>query len=270
MGRMDGKVVVISGAARGQGREHARLLAAEGADIVAFDICEPLAHPDYPGASWEDLVETQGIVVGLGRRCLISKTDARDLAGMRELADRAVQEMGRIDALVVNHGIWVVGENSWTTPEDSWQESIDVLLTGAWKTTAAFVPKIIEGGRGGAVVLTSSVLGKRGAPGGAAYSAAKHGVLGLTRTLAWELGDHLIRVNAVCPGAIGTTMTLGGPTVERMTEVWPRSMSLDRGLVNHDWMHPSEVSKSVLFLLSDDAANITGTEIMVDAGWNAF
>jgi (+)-trans-carveol dehydrogenase len=270
MGRLDGKVVVISGAARGQGREHAVQMAREGADVVGFDICAPLRFPDHPGASPEDLAETQRLVEAEDRRCLVKQVDARDLTGLRALADEAMSEFGHIDTLVVNHGIWVVSESSWTLEEESWQESIDVLLTGAWKTTSAFIPKILEGGRGGSVILTASVNGLRAQPGASAYTAGKHGVIGLMKSLAWELGEHKVRVNAVCPGSIATRMTQEGGTVEKSAKIYPRFFETDRGLVNHDWMHPSVISKAMIFLASDDSENITGTEMIVDGGWNTF
>lgn len=270
MGRLEGKVVAISGAARGQGREHAVRMAQEGADVVAFDICRPLRFPLHPGSDLADLEATQRLVESEDRRCLIKLVDARDLPALRVLADEAYAEFGRIDTLVVNHGIWAVSENAWTMDEALWEESIDVLLTGAWKTTAAFIPKILEGGRGGSVILTSSVNGIRPQPGASAYTAAKHGVLGLMRTLAWELGQHRVRVNAVCPGAISTPMTQEGGTLAAMHEVYPRWFGVDRGLITSEYMHPSVISKAMIFLASDDSENITGTELVVDAGWSIF
>ncbi|CAB5032928.1 MAG: mycofactocin-coupled SDR family oxidoreductase [Actinobacteria bacterium] len=270
MGRFTGKVAVVSGAARGQGRAHALQFAREGADIVAFDVCEPLKFPDHPGASMADLEETQRLVEAEGRRCIATKTDARDLAALRALADRAYSELGRVDVLVVNHGIWVVAPNSWDLTEESWQESIDVLLSGAWKVTAAFIPKIIEGGRGGSIVLTSSANGTKPQPGAVAYTASKHGVIGLMRTLAWELGPMGIRVNTVNPGSVATRMTQEGGTVEKSTELYPRFFTNDRSLLPIGWMPPETISKAVAFLASDDAENITGVDLPVDAGWTNF
>ena len=270
MGRLLGKVAVVSGAARGQGREHALHLAREGADIVAFDICEPLKYPDHPGASLADLEETGRLVEAEGRRCLTARVDARDLTGLRELADRTVVEFGRVDVLVVNHGIWVVASNSWDLEEDSWQESIDVLMTGAWKVTAAFIPKILDGGRGGSIILTSSAMGTKPQPGAIAYTAAKHGVIGIMRTLAWELGPLGVRVNAVSPGSVASLMTQEGGTVEKSTEMYPRFFTNDRSLLPVGWMPPATISKAVVFLASDDAEHITGIDLPVDAGWTNF
>lgn len=270
MGRFEGKVAVVSGAARGQGRAHAVALAREGADIVAFDICEPLMYPDHPGASWDDLEESQKLIEAEGVRCIAAKTDARDLAGLRGLAARAVAELGRVDVLVVNHGIWVVAPNSWELTEESWQESIDVLLSGAWKVTAAFIPAILAGGRGGSIVLTSSAMGTKPQPGAVAYTSAKHGIIGLMRTLAWELGPLGVRVNAVSPGSIASPMTQEGGTVEKSTEFYPRFFTNDRSLLPVGWMPPETISKAVAFLASDDAEHITGVDLNVDAGWTCF
>src|ERR1700733_3349742 len=213
MGRMDGKVAVISGAARGQGRAHAVTLAREGASIVAFDTCDAFKHVLYPPATEADLEETARLVEAHGRPCLAVKADARDLRALTDLAADTVSRFGRIDALVVNHVIWAIAANSWELEEESWQESIDVLLSGAWKVVKAFVPHMLDNEDGGAIVLTSSGNGVRPQPGAIAYSAAKAGIINMMKVLAWELGPHRIRVNTVNPGAVETDMALGG-TVE--------------------------------------------------------
>jgi (+)-trans-carveol dehydrogenase len=269
-GRLTGKVAVVSGAARGQGRAHAVALAREGATIVAFDICEPLRTPMHPGASTEDLEETARLVEAEDQRCLSAKVDARDLSGLQTLADQAMAEFGRIDVLAVNHGIWAISENSWTLEEADWQESIDVLLTGAWKVTKAFIPKIIKGGRGGSVILTASVMGQHPQPSSVAYTCAKHGVLGLMRTLSWELGDYMIRVNAVLPGSVASRMTQEGGTVEKSAGWQPRFFGTDRALLPYGWMPPEVISKAVVFLASEEAVAITGVAMPVDAGWSNF
>ncbi len=270
MGRLDGRVAVISGAARGQGRAHAVALAREGASIVAFDICEPLRTPRHPAATEEDLQETVRLVEAEDQQCLAVKADARDLAALTALAGDAAARFGRIDVLVVNHGIWAIEENSWVLSEEDWQESMDVLLTGAWKVTKAFIPKIIEGGRGGSVILTSSVMGRHPQPSSVAYTVGKHGVLGLMRTLSWELGAQRIRVNAIMPGAISTRMTQEGGTVEQSAEWQPRFFGTDRSLLPVEWMPPEVISKAMVFLASDDADHITGVALPVDAGWSNF
>lgn len=270
MGRLDGKVAVVSGAARGQGRAHALRLASEGADIVAFDICAPLRTPRHTNATQEDLARTVELVEDLDRRCLSAQVDARDLAGLEALAEQTIVEFGRVDALIVNHGIWAIGPSSWQLEEADWQESIDVLLTGAWKVTKAFVPKMIEAGNGGSIVVTSSAMGKHAQPGSIAYTAAKHGLLGVMRTLAWELGSESIRVNAIMPGSIETSMTQTGDTVEQSAEWYPRFFGTDRSLLPVGWMNPEVIANAAAFLVSDDAEFITGVALPVDAGWTAF
>jgi (+)-trans-carveol dehydrogenase len=270
MGRMDGKVVVISGAARGQGRAHAVTLAREGASIVAFDICEKLEHPLTPGATEEELAETMRLVEEQDQRCITAKADARDSAALTALADRAISEFGHIDTLVVNHGIWTVAENSWVLEEDVWQENIDVMLTGAWKVCKAFIPRIIDGGKGGSVVLTSSANGVTPQPGAIAYCAAKAGVIMMMKVLSKELGPHNIRVNTVNPGGIATPMLLEGGTVERALELHPDYIGNNRMSLPAEWLEPEVISNAVLWLTSDEAAFVTGTMIPVDAGWNNF
>ncbi|MGD9712883.1 MAG: mycofactocin-coupled SDR family oxidoreductase [Thermomicrobiales bacterium] len=270
MGRLDGKVAAISGAARGQGRAHAVECAREGAAIVAFGICGPRRSPRHPGAPEQDLEETVRLVEELDQRCLAAKVDARDLSALTELADQTVAKFGRLDAVVVNHGIYAVEENSWVLTEEDWDESIDVLLTGAWKVTKAFIPKIIEAGNGGSVSLTSSAMGTHPQPSAVAYTAAKHGVIGLMRTLAWELGSERIRVNAVMPGSIASPMTQEGDSIEKATAWHPRFYGTDRSLLPVGWMEPEVISKAMVFLASDDAEHITGVALPVDAGWTNF
>ncbi|OBF37418.1 short-chain dehydrogenase [Mycolicibacterium peregrinum] len=270
MGRLSGKVAVISGAARGQGRAHAITMAREGAAVVAFDICEPLTSPMHPASTWKDLEETRALVEELGGQCLISKTDARDLAGLKQLAADAVDRFGRVDVLIVNHGIWAIAPNSWSVDEEDWQESVDVLLTGAWKVTKAFIPAILDGGRGGSIILTSSAMGQKPQPGSVAYTVAKHGVLGLMRTLSWELGAESVRVNALMPGTIATPMTQEGGTVEQSVEYFPRFFTTDRSLLPASWLSPQAIADAALFLASDDSAFISGVAIPVDAGWSNF
>ena len=270
MGRLEGKVAVVSGAARGQGRAHALRLASEGADIVAFDICEPFRTPRHTGATSEDLAETARLVEDMDRRCLSAEVDARDLPALTALAEQTVAEFGRVDALIVNHGIWAIEKNSWELDEADWQESIDVMLTGAWKVTKAFIPPMIEAGNGGSIVLTSSAMGQHAQPGSIAYTAAKHGILGVMRTLAWELGPESIRVNAIMPGSIHTSMTQTGGTVEKSAEWYPRFFGTDRSLLPVGWMDPVVIANAAAFLVSDDAAFVTGVAMPVDAGWSAF
>ncbi len=270
MGRLDGKVAVISGAARGQGRAHAVTLAREGASIVAFDICAGFEHVLTPPATRADLEETKRLVEEHQQRCIVAPVDARDLPALLELADRAISELGRVDILAVNHGVWSVAPSTWELDESAWQESIDILLTGTWKVCRAFLPKIIEGGRGGSVVLTSSANGLTAQPGAVAYCAAKAGILNMMKVLAWECGEHMIRVNAVCPGAVATPMSQQGGTIERSEQWWPRYITTRRNLLPIDWQPSESISDAVLWLASDEARYVTGVALPVDAGWTSF
>lgn len=237
MGRLDGKVIVISGAARGQGRAHAVTFAREGATVVGFDICGPLDFPTTPASTTEDLDETRYLVEKHGNPSLFVKLDARDLTGLQQLADVVFDQFGRVDGLAINHGIWTVAPNSWELEEANWQESIDVLLTGPWKICKAFVPKILEGDRGGSIVITGSVNSIVPMPSAAAYTAAKHGLVGLGRVLAIELGSHHVRVNLVLPGAIGTPMLTDGGTMERGISYQPEWWAnTDRSMIP---LHPT-------------------------------
>ncbi|ALL85665.1 short-chain dehydrogenase (plasmid) [Pseudonocardia sp. EC080619-01] len=267
MGRLDGKVAVVSGAARGQGRAHAVRLAQEGADIVAFDVCDAFAYTRAPAATLGELEETAAQVEALDRRCRVEKLDARDLTGLTALADAAAADFGRVDILVVNHGIWTVDRNSWELPEESWQESIDVLLTGAWKVQKAFVPKIIAGGRGGSVVFTSSVNAVVPQPGAVAYCAAKSGMQMLMKVLAHELGPHEIRVNTVNPGSVDTPIREGG-NFEKSLEYWPYvfGQGSRQVLGGSTERPPSIIADAVAWLVSDEARFVTGALIPVDAG----
>jgi (+)-trans-carveol dehydrogenase len=268
MRRMDGKVAVVSGAARGQGRSHAVTLAREGASIVAFDICEPLKYPKHPGATEADLVETVRLVEEQDQRCIGVKCDARDAKGLRALADRTISEFRRVDTIAINHGIWVVDANAWEVEEESWRESIDVLLTAPWLVARAFIPKMIEAGNGGSIIFTASSMGVDPQPGAVAYTAAKHGVMGLMKTLAWECGPHDIRVNAVMPGSTDTPMFAEGETFERAKAFWPRYFSTNRNLLPdaEGAQPPSSISNAVLFLASDEGKYITGVGLPVDRG----
>ncbi len=275
MGRLDGRVAVISGAARGQGRAHAETLAREGAHIVAFDLCEPFEHPVHPGATEEDLAETGRLVQAQDRLCLTSKTDARDSEGLAKLAAEAMDQFGRIDVLVVNHGLWVSAPNSWELEEDSWQESLDVLLTGSWKVCKAFIPALIEGGRGGSIILTGSANAVQPQPGAVAYTAGKHGQAGLMKVLALELGPHNVRVNQVNPGAINTPILHGG-AIERSLEFYPNHFSYNRNVLPEEIFdktvmgatQPAQsISDAVLWLASDESRFVTGIMLPVDGGW---
>jgi (+)-trans-carveol dehydrogenase len=271
MGRLDGKVALITGGGRGQGRSHAQLLAREGADIVVTDICEPIpAVAPYDTATQDDLDTTAKLVENLDRRCLAIKADARSSAEMKRVVDTAVAEVGRIDVLAVNHGVAI--NLPWDQQTDTvWDTVIENNLSAVWRVARAVVPQMISQGSG-SIIFTASTAAVTPYPSLSAYSAAKTGVLGLMRSLATELGPHTIRVNAVLPGNTGTPMLHsqsvldmfnGGPggTVEKMQ--FPSQATM---LLPIPWLEPEDISAAVLFLASDDARHITGVALPVDGG----
>ncbi|MEU7810930.1 mycofactocin-coupled SDR family oxidoreductase [Pseudonocardia sp. NPDC049154] len=269
MGRLDGKVALITGAARGQGRSHALAMAREGAEIVALDICEQIDSVQYGLATEDDLKETVSQVEALDRRVLARKVDARDQAGLDAAVAEALSEFGHIDVVAINHGIWTRGP-LWDLPEQSWQDTIDMNLTAVWKTLKAVAPHLRER-RGGSVIITSSVNGVEGQAGSAHYTAAKHGALGLMKAAAMEFAPYRVRVNAIMPGFVDTSMTNwqgawdmtsgheGGTREEH--EVAARHWHVFGGL-----MQPSDISGAVVFLASDESSRITGIEMPVDSG----
>src|SRR5215208_2638668 len=178
-GRVEGKVAFVTGAARGQGRSHAVRLAQEGADIIAVDICQPFADSPAPPATPEDLAETADLVKALDRRIVTAEVDVRDYDALKAAVDSGVEQLGRLDIIVANAGIGNGGATLDKTSEHDWQDMIDVNLGGVWKTVKTGVPHLLSGGRGGSIVLTSSVGGLKAYPHTGHYIAAKHGVVGL-------------------------------------------------------------------------------------------
>lgn len=272
MTKLDGKVALVTGGARGQGRSHALTLAREGADIVVCDIAAQLPTVPYPLASMDDLAETADLVEDIGRRCLAVQADVRDGGQMRSLAERAISEFGGIDILLANAGIESFGK-AWEITEEQWDEMISVNLTGVWESCKAVIPHMMERGRG-AIVITSSVAGLKGLLHEAHYGAAKHGVVGLMRTLANELAPHGIRVNTVHPSSVDTpiiknqamyTLFSGGDEDATLEEVTPAFRALN--LLDIPWMEPEDISNAVLWLVSDEARYVTGVTLPVDAGF---
>lgn len=272
MGKLDGKVAFITGAARGQGRSHALKLASEGADIIAVDICSQVDSVGYPLATEDDLAETVKQVEALDRRIVASKADVRDTAQLTKAVDDGVAELGRLDIVLANAGIATFGPLEDLT-DDIWDEMIGINLTGVFKTVRAAVPHIKAGGRGGAIVLTSSTAGIKGLANLAHYVAAKHGVVGLVKTFANELAPFDIRVNSVHPTSVNTDMIhnsetyklflpdTANPTREEAAEVFKTLNALPI-----DWVEPVDISNAIAFLVSDDARYITGVQLPVDAG----
>ena len=272
--RVKGKVAFISGLARGQGRSHAMRLAEEGADIIGIDLCEDIPeNPPYHGSTEEDLAETIRLIEGLDRRIIAKKGDVRDYDAVKSVIDEGVAEFGRLDIVAANAGI---GSKPFTVDEITaaqWDEMIGINLTGVFHACKASIPHIVAGGNGGSMILTSSVTGQRGYAHYGHYNAAKHGVLGLMRTLANELGAESIRVNSIMPTQVATDMALNPtifklfcPDVENPTEEDFAPISQAMHTLPIPWVQPRDISNALLFLASDEARYITGVALPVDAG----
>lgn len=271
-GRVEGKVALITGAARGQGRSHAMRLAQEGADIIAVDHCADIDTVDYPMATADDLAVTVKEVEALGRRVVAAQGDVRDFESIRRAVDAGVEQLGRLDIVCANAGILSNG-SSHELSEDTWGQMIDINLSGVWRTCKAAIPHIIAGGRGGSIVLTSSVAGLRSYSGVSHYVSAKHGVVGLMKTLAQELAPHSIRVNTVNPTQVDTDMIqnesmyhLFCPDIEAPSREDFGEASAATILLPIDWVESIDVSNAVLFLASDEARYITGVALPIDGG----
>ncbi|BBZ26292.1 oxidoreductase [Mycolicibacterium madagascariense] len=272
-GRVEGKVAFITGAARGQGRSHAVRLAQEGADIIAIDVCRAIPDVVYPPSTPADLAETASLVLGLGRRIVTAEADVRDSDAVTAAVEDGVRQLGRLDIVVANAGIGNAGNRLHKLGEHVWQDMIDINLTGVWKSVKAAVPHVIAGGRGGSIVLTSSVGGMKAFPHTGHYIAAKHGVVGLMRTFAVELGQHMIRVNSVHPTQVNTPMAMNDATFRLFAphEEHPgpehfAPVSQMMHTLPVPWIEPEDVSNAVLFLASDESRYVTGVQLPIDLG----
>ncbi len=272
-GRLDGRVALITGAARGQGREHARVLASEGASVIALDICKQIDTVPYPLATVEELQETVEIVEKLGARAFARSADVRDLGSVSNAVADGVTELGRLDIVCANAGICSLGTTAEMTAT-MWQDMIDVNLTGVWNTCKAALPHLVANERGGSIVITSSVAGLKGMANIGHYVAAKHGLVGLMRTLVNELGPNNIRVNTVHPTNVDTPMIQNDAIralylpddPDRTREKFAQASQEALSLLPIPWVDPVDVSNAVLFLVSDEARYITGATLPIDAG----
>jgi len=266
MGKFDGKVAFITGAARGQGRSHAVRLAQEGADIIAVDICRQLEVVGYPMATPEDLEQTVIEVEEAGRRIVARQVDVRDFDALQEAFDEGAAELGPVGIVLANAGI---GPGGQASDQQQWDEIVGVNLSGVWNTGRVAIPSMIEHGRGGAIVLTSSTGGLIGTglnhPGILGYTASKHGVIGLMRSWANFLAPHYIRVNTVAPTTVRTPMAIGGD-VAAIIEAVPELAGSLTNAIPVEAVDPIDVTNAILWLVSDDARYVTGTVVPVDAG----
>jgi SDR family mycofactocin-dependent oxidoreductase len=275
MGFLDGKVAFISGVARGQGRSHALRLASLGADIVGIDICRDLPTMNYPNASAADLEQTVNDVKALGRRMLAVQADVRDGAAVKDAVDQGFAEFGRLDIVLSNAGIVRLGAD----PDDGgygiWQDTLQTNLTGGFHVVWATVPRLIEGGRGGVIILTGSTAGVRPVANYSAstlsYTASKWGLVGICKQLAAALAEHSIRVNVIHPTGVASGMTVN-PAMARLMEqaaaAGANTISAMQNALPVDILQPGDISDTVEFLVSDKARWITGVSLPVDAGFS--
>jgi SDR family mycofactocin-dependent oxidoreductase len=278
MGTLDGKVAVISGAARGQGRSHALRLAGEGADIIALDICRDIATMDYPNATPEDLDTTVAEVKALGRRIVASQTDVRDIHAVRAAVDAGVAELGRLDIVLPQAGIVRYAKSDDLIGDaETWTDILNVNLTGYYHLIEVCIPHLVAGGRGGVIVMTGSVAATRpvGATGASvAYMAAKHGVVGMMKVYALALAKHGIRVNVVHPTGVRSGMTMNAAMEKLAAEAAAGTAREDnwvarsKNLLDVQILEPEDITNAVAFLVSDQAKWVTGEEIKVDAGFS--
>jgi SDR family mycofactocin-dependent oxidoreductase len=271
-GRLAGKVALITGAARGIGRAQAVRFAQEGADVIALDGCGPIDTVVVPAASPDDLAETARLVTAAGGRVVTEVVDVRDAEGLADAADAGVGHFGGLDIVCATAGITSRGM-AIELSEQAWQTMLDVNLSGVWRTCKVTVPHLITRG-GGSVVMVSSLAGFRGLVGVAHYTAAKHGVVGLMRTLAQELAPHGIRANSVHPTNVDTPMIQNDavssafrPDLDRApTRAEFAAAARSMNMLDIPWVDPVDVANACLFLASDEARYVTSVALPVDAG----
>jgi len=264
MGRVEGKVAFVTGAARGQGRSHAIRLAEEGADIIAVDVPGDYGTVGYAMGTEQELAETVKAVEALDRRIVATKADVRDLAALRSAVDGGVAQLGRLDVVCANAGICTVQTWDEVTPQ-VWQDTLDTNLTGVWNTFVVSVPHLIAAG-GGSIIATSSTAGIKGLPFLAPYVAAKHGVVGISRTMANELAKHRIRVNTVHPTGVDTPMVAGLGGLDSIITKEPELGPIFMNTYPIEMVDARDISNAVLWLASDESRYVTGLELTVDAG----
>jgi SDR family mycofactocin-dependent oxidoreductase len=267
-GRVAGKVAFITGAARGQGRAHAVALAAEGADVVAVDVCAPIGFTSYPGSTTDDLDETVRLVEAQGRRIIAVPADVRDRAALESAAAAGVEALGHLDVVVANAGIGSIHRWDRVTSE-IWQNTIDVNLTGAWNTVMATAQHVIDAG-GGSIILVSSAGGLKAMPFMIPYTASKFAVTGLAKAFAKELADHGIRVNSLHPGGVDTIMAQGESDAAELFAAHPRLAGSFANVLPVGLLPIDAISPAVVFLASDESRYVTASEVFVDAGTSAL
>lgn len=271
-----GKVALVTGAARAQGRAHAVRLASEGADVVVVDLCAPVSDSvTYPAPTPDDLAETVRLVENTGRRAISAVLDIRELGPLQDLVADTIATFGRLDIVVANAGVLSWGR-LWELPEDDWDMVIGVNLSGTWRTIRAAVPAMIEAGNGGSIIIVSSSAGLKATPGNGHYSASKAGLVALTNSLALEVGEFGIRVNSIHPYSVDTPMI----DPEGMGELFGRFPAFlhsfspmplkdarrDGVSTLADFMPPEEVADVISYLAGDGSRSVSGAQIPFDRG----
>ena len=271
MGRLEGKVAFVTGAARGQGRAEAVRFAEEGAEIIALDICANVEGVGYPGATSDDLAETVRQVESLDRRIVAREADVRDSAAVKAVVDEGVAQFGGLDIVMANAGITTFGPIDELSDE-TWDTMIDINLTGVWKSIKPGIPHLRARG-GGSIVITSSGAGLIAPNNLGHYNAAKHGLVGLMRSLANELAPAMIRANSLHPTQVDTPMIqndetyrLFRPELESPGREDIVELSTKMNGLPIPWVEPLDIANAALFLASDEARYITGLTMTVDAG----
>lgn len=275
MGQFEGKVALISGVARGQGRSHAVRLAEEGVNIIGFDIAANDPDVEYPLATQADLDETVALVEKAGGKIIAEAADVRDHEAVRRIVDDGVAQLGRLDIVLANAGIMpITGEQRHR--RSAFVAAVEVMLIGTMDTVYAAIPHIQAGGRGGSIIMTSSTNGlvggvSEGNPGVAGYSAAKHGIVGLMKTLANTLAKDNIRVNTVHPTGVNTAMVANEAFGRYMQEHPEIAANLQNPLpLPNGMLEASDVTDTVMYLLSDAGRYVTGSTVKVDAGFTNY
>lgn len=269
-GRVEGKVALITGAARGQGRAEAIRLAEEGAAIIAVDVCEALPGVQYNPATEDDLAETVRLVEGIGGKIIAARADIRDRDALNAAIEQGVEAFGKLDVVVANAGIMIMKPWDQVTPED-FAIIQEVNVTGTWNTIQLAAPHLIAAG-GGSMILTSSVAGLKGQPFLSPYVASKHAVVGLMKAYATELAQHSIRVNTLHPTGVLTGMGSGDAmgSIQELFASNPRVGPMMMNMLDVDITMPEDQAEAVLWLASDESKFTTAMEMRVDAGCIAF
>lgn len=270
MGKMDGKVVFITGAARGQGRSHALLLAEEGADIIGMDLCAQVPSVVYEMSTPEDLDETVALVEKTGRRMVAMRGDVRRRGDIKQALDAGLEAFGRVDVVLANAGVMAHQLKPFPMSEQAWQDSLDIMLTGVWHTLQVSVPVMIEAGVGGAIVVTSSSVGLRNVTtnfdgGNDGYNAAKFALVGLMRGYAGRLAQHSIRVNSVHPTGVASPMVVND-FFPRWANENPEVIEAFQNALPVPMIEMIDVSRAILYLVSDDGRYVTGQTLAIDCG----